>query len=362
LKLCGSVERTTVGTPDRTSPFRQEPVRACDVAQDSPDNIGGSVGKVAALLDEIYPPGATKSRALKLMQKLSEKYGYQFRRYDSSTVHEAFSAPIDLVIARAPLYFAIGYYLSRLRRIPLINDFRDPYSLFYTRRFFPTIFLLHRNLADAVSVTMRAYLAEYRLDPEKTFYNPNAAPIEWTLLPDRPPKQQICFVGNLSNRHYNFPLMLSAFRHLAELKPGLKLVIGGDGPLLPEILALTTELGLGGMVEFMGQVPHEELPRIISESLFGLALNPWLGQKQVEYAACGRPCIGVRGRIDSESIPWIVTADPSPTDLAEKMAALVSDENARRYLGKLGRAEVRRFYNWDRMAELWHEVIQRLLN
>jgi glycosyltransferase involved in cell wall biosynthesis len=320
------------------------------------------VDKVGALLDEIYPPGATKSRALKLTGKLSEKYGYRFRRFDSRTVHEALSAPVDFVIARAPLFFAIGYYLSRLRRIPLINDFRDPYSLFYTRRLFPTIFLLHRNLADAVSVTMRAYLSEYRLDPEKTFYNPNAAPIEWTLLPERTPKQQICFVGNLSNRHYNFPLMLSAFRQLTELKPGVRLVIGGNGPLLPEIRALTMELRLGDMVDFLGQVPHDEVPGIISESLFGLALNPWLGQKQVEYAACGRPCIGVRGRIDSESIPWIVTASPSPSDLAQKMAALASDESARKYLGELGRAEVKRFYNWDRMAELWHEVIQRLLN
>jgi glycosyltransferase involved in cell wall biosynthesis len=57
-----------------------------------------------------------------------------------------------------------------------------------------------------------------------------------------------------------------------------------------------------------------------------------------------------------------VTAEPSASDLARKIAALVSDENTRKYLGDLGRAEVKRFYNWDRMAELWHEVIQRLLN
>jgi len=296
------------------------------------------------------------------MAKLKGKYGYEFLLFDSDTMLRAFAAPIDLVVARAPLYHAVGYYLSRLRRIPLINDFRDPYTLFYTRRFFPTLFLLHRNLGDAISVSMRAYVTEFRLDPEKVFYNPNAAPIEWTLLPDREPKDQICFVGSLHNRHYNFPLMLEAFRRLTEVKPQLKLVIGGDGPLLPEIRSLAVEKGVSNNVEFLGKVPYEDVPGLISDSLFGLALNPWLGQKHIEYAACGRPCVGVRGRIDSEAIPWIVTADPTPADVAEAMASLVFDESRRTDLGELGRREVRRFYNWDKMAELWHHAIQGLVS
>lgn len=295
------------------------------------------------------------------MGKLCGKYGYTFLRFDSETAYKALSARFDVVIARSPLYFAIGYYLSRLHRTPLINDFRDPYSLFYTRRLFPTLFLRHRNLAEAISVTMRAYITEYRLDAGKVFYNPNAAPLEWTTLPEREPRPQICFIGNLSNRHYNFPLMLSAFRHLTESEPELKLVIGGEGPLLPEVRSLVSDLGLGEKVEFLGQLPHGEVPQVISESLFGIALNPWVGQKQAEYAACGRPCIGIRGRVDAERIPWIVTAEPSPSDVAEKMATLVADGELRDRLGELGRTEVRRFYNWDRMAEMWHGVIQRLL-
>lgn len=296
------------------------------------------------------------------MAKLKEKYGYDFLLFDSDAMFRAFTAPIDLVVARAPLYHAFGYYLSRLRRIPLINDFRDPYTLFYTRRFFPTLFLLHRNLSDAISVSMRAYIAEFRLDPRKVFYNPNAAPVEWTLLPDREPKEQICFVGNLHNRHYNFPLLLDAFRRLLEVKPRLKLVVGGDGPLLPEIRRLAVEKGVASNVQFLGKVSYEDVPDLISDSLFGVALNPWLGQKQVEYAACGRPCVGVGGRIDSEAIPWIVTAEPSPSDVAGKMASLVFDESTRAYLGELGRRDVKRFFNWDRMAELWHEVIQGLVS
>jgi len=320
------------------------------------------VQRVAAFLDEIYPPGDTKGRAMKLMEKLSEKYGYKFFRYDSRTAHKALVAPFEIVIARAPLYFAYGYYLSRLRGVPLINDFRDPYMLFYERKFFPTLFLLHRNRGDAISVTMRAYIAEYRLDPAKVFYNPNAAPLEWTKLPDRAPKNQICYVGNVVSRHNNFRLMLTAFGRLVQLHPHLKLVIGGYGSLLPEVQKLAADMGLGGKVQFLGRIAYEDVPRLISESLFGLALNPWLGQKHVEYAACSRPCLGLRGRIDSEDAPWIVTADPTPTDIAEKMAYLVSDENLRSHLGRAGRMEVRRFYNWDTMADLWHAVIQRLVN
>jgi glycosyltransferase involved in cell wall biosynthesis len=295
------------------------------------------------------------------MQRLRDRYGYKFLLFDSRNMRKALTAPMDLVVARAPLYFAIGSYLARIRDIPLINDFRDPYMLFYERKFFPTLFLLHRNSGDATSVTMRAYIEEYRLDPRKVFYNPNAAPLEWTMRPDRPPKNQICYVGNVVSPHSNFPLMLAAFKRVSELHPQLRLVIGGYGSLLPEVQRLALDMGVGSKVQFLGRIAHEEVPQIISESLLGLALNPWLGQKHVEYAACGRPCLGVRGRIDSEDARWIVTAEPTPTDVAEKMARLVSDEALRTRLGEIGRMEVRRFYNWDQMAELWHGVIQRLL-
>ena len=296
------------------------------------------------------------------MQKLHERYGYEFLLFDSSNMSRALTAPFDVIIARAPLYFALGAYLARIRRVPLINDFRDPYMMFYERKFFPALFLLHRNLGDAISVTMRAYIAEYRLDPQKVFYNPNAAPLEWTMLADRHPKDQICYVGNVVSPHNNFPLMLAAFRRLVEAHSHLKLVIGGDGSLLPEVQKLAADMGLGSKVQFLGRIAHADVPRVISESLFGVALNPWLGQKHVEYAACSRPCLGLRGRIDSENAPWIVTAEPTATDIAEKMAYLVSDENLRSHLGRAGRMEVRRFYNWDTMADLWHAVIQRLVN
>jgi len=322
----------------------------------------GEAHGTVAFLHEIYPVDRPPSRARKLMQKLHERYGYEFLLFDSSNMSKALTAPFDVIIARAPLYFAIGAYLARIRRVPLINDFRDPYMLFYERKFFPSVFLLHRNLGDAISVTMHAYVKEYRLDPTKVFYSPNAAPLEWTTLPDRPPRNQICYVGNVVTPFSNFRLMLEAFGRVSETYPDLQLVIGGYGSLLPEVQKLAADMGLGRKVQFLGRLAQDEVPQLISESLFGLALNPWMGQKHVEYAACGRPCLGVRGRIDAEGAPWIVTADPTPTGVAEKMASLLSNEGLRSQLGNIGRSEVRRFYNWDVMADLWHNVIQRLVS
>ena len=56
------------------------------------------------------------------MKKLTTPYGYEFLEFDSKTAPQELAAPIDAVIARAPRYFAFGYYLSRLRKVPLIND------------------------------------------------------------------------------------------------------------------------------------------------------------------------------------------------------------------------------------------------
>ncbi len=317
--------------------------------------------ETVAWLSAITGSGHIAARGDKLMQKLNERHGYRFLLYSSKTFQRAVTGTFDLVIACAPVYFALGYYLSRIHGIPLINDFRDPYTLFYSRKLFPRMCLLHRNLADAISVTMRAYVDEYRLDAQKVFYSPNAAPIEWTELPKREPEQQICFVGSLGNRMYNFPLMFSAFRHLTRRYPKMNLVITGDGPLLPELQRMAMELEIGSRVRFLGQIPYDDVALVISRSLFGLALNPWLGLKEIEYGACGRPCLSLRGTIESEGVPWIVTADPTPRHLAETMAWLVSDAEARETLGETGRKRVRQFYNWDTMADMWHHVIRRLI-
>lgn len=313
-----------------------------------------------AFLNEIAPPGML-SRGEKLMEKLSEKYGYKFILIDLKNLKKAFRLDYDLIVASAPIYFPIGYVLSRVKRRPLIIDFRDPYLLFYSRKFFTKIILkLFRNRGNVTMVTMKAYIDEYDLDRSKVVYNPNAAPREWTELPSQKEKFQICYIGGLDNAFYNHDIAIKAVSILKDEFPQLKLVIAGDGRFKNRLERLAKDLGVQENVEFLGRIPFEDVHKVIGESMAGLALNPWLGQKEMEYAALGKPCIGLSERRSVEDMPWMVYVDPDPRDIAKKMKRLIENEDERKRLGEAGRRAVTELWNWNHIAEVWQEVIERV--
>src|SRR4029453_5056000 len=71
--------------------------------------------------------------------------------------------------------------------------------------------------------------------------------------------RKLLFVGRLDRRK-GFPVAVEAFGRLAEDRPDLRLVVGGDGPDRDAITSRASSVR--DRVTMLGTVPHQDLPPI----------------------------------------------------------------------------------------------------
>ncbi len=176
--------------------------------------------------------------------------------------------------------------------------------------------------------------------------------------------RQLLFVGRLKDGkgpHY----LLEAFGHLAAEYPDLSLKLVGDGPLRSDLETQAAQLGVTDRVEFLGEVPNDELPRLYNESLaFVLpSLSEGLPRTVLEAMACGTPVV----TSDLEQLRPIVedagyTAEAgSPADLRTAMDDLLQLNGQLEVLGARARKRVEREYSWqntveETVAEYWTTI------
>lgn len=176
---------------------------------------------------------------------------------------------------------------------------------------------------------------------------------------DLPTDRTILFtVRNLVPR-MGLENLLHGIALLKEDRGSLLVLIGGDGPLRPELQSLIRSLGLERQVTLLGFIPEERLPRYYQAA--DLVLMPTLtlegfGLVTVEAMACGTPVLGtpvgalpeVLSRVD----PGLIAAGTDGGDLAAALGALLrrfrEQPGERDRLAAKGLALIREDYNWDR--------------
>ncbi|MEQ1682345.1 MAG: glycosyltransferase [Burkholderiaceae bacterium] len=223
--------------------------------------------------------------------------------------------------------------------------------------------------ATAIASTSHAMAAQVRrLTPERrdvavTPFGVDLA--RFTVRPSPHGPLTIGIVKSLAPK-YGVDLLLRAFAGLcadAEVRaaqPACRLLIVGDGPQRGELVQLAAQLGIAERTQFVGPVPHAEVPhwlhrlhiyaapsRLDSES-FGVAV--------IEAGACGLPVVVS----DAGGLPEVVVAGETglvvPRDdvpaLQAALKRLVLDAGLRARLGSAGRAHVEREYAWDHCVDL----------
>ncbi len=309
-----------------------------------------------------------------------------------SLLHRLVSVEADLIHVNFPNPYtaAVGALASRIRKVPAVLTWHN--DLPPVTEAAGGLVKVHDDLAsrlyldeyDSIITTSSVYaegskiLRRYRA---KTRVILNGVDCE-RFRPNLPAEnlrreyrlegcKTALFVGALKkwHRYKGLDNLLGAFKLLN--RGDVKLLVVGEGELKPEYEALAEELGLGGRVIFVGEVPDIDLPRYYAASdmliLPSKDRSEGFGLTILEANASGIPAIasnvgGIPGiLIDGEN--GILVPPRDPASLAEAILKLVEEDDLRRRMGERGR-EVALERDWRKVAleteKLYLEVLHNL--
>jgi glycosyltransferase involved in cell wall biosynthesis len=162
-----------------------------------------------------------------------------------------------------------------------------------------------------------------------------------------------------------FHVLIEAMQHT-----NAYLILGGDGPLTPELRQQVHTLGLTDKVQFTGRISDEDLPAYYHACdvfcLPSVTTAEAFGLVQLEAMACGKPviCTQLHNGVNAVN-PHGVTGLTVPTHdapaLAHAMDAL-NDASLRQQLGQQAQAHALGNYSLQAMGEQHIQLYQDLLN
>ncbi|NMC89357.1 MAG: glycosyltransferase family 4 protein [Methanomicrobiales archaeon] len=290
----------------------------------------------------------------------------------------------DVIITSAPPLFTgiPGYVLRRTSNVKWILDIRDLWidasvSLGFIRegsvyekmsRRFEAMCL---SRADLVGVTTeeiaRRITARYRV-PAPIELMPNGVNTEVFRPTNTGKKQRIIYAGNVGHAQ-DLAKVALAVKSMNGTR-NVELLIVGDGDTRECLERLVEVENLTGSVTFTGILSRDEIPRLLSESLVGVAplkqlktLEYAAPTKAYEYMACGIPFIGCGNgeiaNLANESGAGVI-ADNTPEAIAAAISSLLDDPDRMEEMGRRGREYVAEHYDRRTVALRLKQQIERM--
>jgi len=133
----------------------------------------------------------------------------------------------------------------------------------------------------------------------------------------------------------------------------------GGGTELSAMRELAKQLGVADYVTFTGRAPDAELLEMLNTA--DICVNPDRANemndrstmnKIMEYMALGKPVVQfdlTEGRVSAGEASWYARPN-DVADLAQKMVALLGNDNQRIHMGAIGRERVERELSWHHEA------------
>jgi glycosyltransferase involved in cell wall biosynthesis len=133
----------------------------------------------------------------------------------------------------------------------------------------------------------------------------------------------------------------------------------GGGTELPAMRELAKKLDVSEYVTFTGRAPDAELLEMLNTA--DICVNPDRANdmndrstmnKIMEYMALGKPVVQfdlTEGRVSAGDASWYARPN-DVADLAQKMVALLGDEDRRIHMGAIGRERVEHALSWQHEA------------
>ena len=170
----------------------------------------------------------------------------------------------------------------------------------------------------------------------------------------------ICYTGGFSP-HRGLDTAVRAMPRILRESPNAKLLLVGDGEMMPSLRFLTKRMGLEEKVVFTGWMEFERFPSYLAAS--DVCIVPHISTEQTEatvphklyqYMLMGRPvvvssCRPLRRIVEDARCGFVFEAGDADS-FAERIFRL-KDPVVRERMGSAGRDAVRGRYNWKKSAE-----------
>lgn len=167
---------------------------------------------------------------------------------------------------------------------------------------------------------------------------------------------------------YGLDLLLKAFARVEKAGPGrARLRIAGDGPEKPALEALARELEIADRVEWTGALANAQVADFYRslDVVVVPSRQESFGVTAVEGLACGKPVIASRvgglPEIVSDHRSGLLVAPENVAELAAAMETLINDPGLRTRMGRAGREDVLKIYDWQQNISVMEEIYEQTL-
>jgi glycosyltransferase involved in cell wall biosynthesis len=174
--------------------------------------------------------------------------------------------------------------------------------------------------------------------------------------PHKEKKWTICTTSTLIPRN-GLDVLIKSFYRLAQKHDNSQLWIAGEGPLKTKLMELVDNLKLNNKVEFLGTVPHSEIPRLLNRA--HLFVRPsraeGFGVSFVEAMACGVPVVtcpsgGILDFVKNGETGMLVPQD-DPEALFRAMERLILSPKDYAHISETALKLVKDHYAWSSIVE-----------
>jgi len=278
-------------------------------------------------------------------------------------------SPNFVVPWNVPVPFVVTVFDLSTRRFP--SDHPLEWRA-YERWFLPSRAKAAARVIAISELTRQDAIREYGVPPERvTAIHPGVHRRFFSFInrrAERAPggEPRLLFPGAPVARK-NLDLVLQA---MAKAAPGSPLkrarleISGAPAGRFPDRVAQIHQLGLSDRVQWMGQIPVDDMPGVYADA--DICVYPsfyeGFGFPPLESMACGTPVVASKASCLPEILgKAAVLVDPSDLQgFAGAVESLLTNQERRRQLIEAGRKHVASF-TWERCAELTVAVYREVL-
>lgn len=179
-------------------------------------------------------------------------------------------------------------------------------------------------------------------------------------------------VGNVKTLKYCYGIdtLIRAFAIVHQRHPDtdMRLLIAGTGPDRDQLVALSEELNVRPLVNFLGFIPNLELPKLYAKFDVSVSLSreESFGVVAVEAMSCACPVVTSDAEGFSEVVDHGVTGFVVPKDnpeaAAEAIERFINHPELREQMGKAARQRVAQLYDWNRNVDTMMDIYNRVIS